>query len=179
MTTDSHQSRLSKNTVNLILDIGLLLMALVLYEPHASGIVIHEWLGIVMAAVLLVHILLHWNWIAAVTRHFFSSLRGRSRLSYLLSAAIFVGFTAILFSGLMISQSVLPLFGMETAEGGFWRWLHSIAADITFGLVALHIALRWQWLVNSTKRYLKPPEWGRQQQTAVLKAQEPIERIGN
>lgn len=147
----------NRQRTNLLLAIGLLVILLVLYEHRATGIVLHEWLGLTIGGLLVVHLLLHWEWIAAVTRRFFGPTSWQARLNYGLNLALFSTFTAILFSGLMLSESILPLVGQTAPGGRFWHWLHHIAADLALWLVALHIALHWRWLANAIQRHIIAP----------------------
>jgi hypothetical protein len=139
---------------NLLLDIGLLVFFLFAYEPRATGIGLHEWLGVAIGSVLLVHLLLHWEWIAAVTRRFSGKTSRQARVNYVLNLTLFIAFTGTLFSGLMISESLLPLVGLAAVGGGFWHWLHGFAADLTFWLAAVHIALHWKTLANMLQKYI-------------------------
>lgn len=150
-------SSVNRMRINLFLDIGLFLIFLIIYEEKATGNAIHEWLGLTMGAVLLVHILLHWQWVVVVIRRFFQRLTREVRLNAIVNICIFICFTAILFSGLMISESVMPLFGVRRMEVPFWKWLHHIASDVTLWLIAIHIGLHWRWIVNVVKRQLVAP----------------------
>lgn len=142
---------------NLLLDIGLLLVFLAIYEQRATGLTIHEWGGLIVGGGLMVHILLHWQWVASNTRRFFRRLAGEIRLNYFINVLLFVAFTTAMVSGLMISHVVLPRFGLHMGQSPFWQWLHSLSADIALWLVALHIALHWGWIVNAVKRCLVAP----------------------
>lgn len=151
--TALNKSILSRTKTNLILDIALFLVFLVVYEAKTTGETVHEWLGVGLIAVIIIHILLHWQWVVSITRRFFQRIRTEPRINYIVNMAIFISFTTIIFSGLMMSHSVLPFFGLAAPDTPFWKMLHSQASDITLGLVALHIALHWQWLANAVKRY--------------------------
>jgi cytochrome b len=152
-----NKSVLSKTKTNLMLDIALFLAFLVVYEAKATGETVHEWLGVGIIAVIILHILLHWQWVTNITRRFFQQIKTEPRINYLVNVAIFISFTTVIFSGLMMSRSVLPFFGLEAATTPFWKMLHSQASDVTLWLVAFHVALHWQWLVNAVKRYVVVP----------------------
>jgi hypothetical protein len=140
---------------NVLLDGVFLIVFLIIYEEHATGITIHEWGALALAIVAVVHILLHWSWIVAFGKRFFQNIRGDIRFNYVLNALLFLAFTAVTFSGLMMSEAVLPAIGIRLGENGFWHWLHSLTADISLGLVALHIALHWKWIFSTVKRLVK------------------------
>jgi hypothetical protein len=146
---------------NLLLDIVLLLVFLAIYEQRATGLTIHEWGGLIVGVGLMVHILLHWQWVACNTRRFFRRLAGEIRLNYLINGLLFVAFTTAIVSGLMISHVVLPRFGLHLGHSPFWQWLHSLSADVSLWLVALHVALHWGWIVNAIKRCLVAPFFSR------------------
>ena len=84
----------------------------------------------------------------------FSKLARQARINYVLNLALLVAFTLIIFSGLMISEEVLPLLGLQGVHGGVWKSLHTLAADAVVWLVGLHIALHWKWIVTNVKKYL-------------------------
>lgn len=174
MTTQTigKQKTMNKTRINLFLDIGLLLAFLLLTEVRATGLTLHEWGGLLLVAVLVVHILLHWDWVQAVTRRFFQKNTLEVRLRYIINVVIFVGFTAIILSGLMISHRVLPFFGLQHSESRFWHWLHHEATNLVIWSVALHIGLHWNWVVKNVKRYLPWPT-RTEQQPVNLPATEP------
>ncbi|MFN8458750.1 MAG: DUF4405 domain-containing protein [Anaerolineae bacterium] len=151
--TTIKKSTMSKTKINLGVDMALFLVFLVVYQAKATGEAAHEWLGVGLAAAFIIHILLHWEWVIVITRRFFQKIKSEPRINYLLNAGLFICFTTIIFSGLMISRSVLPFFGLEAADTPFWKMLHLTAADISLWLVALHVALHWRWIVEAVKRY--------------------------
>ncbi|MBK7896662.1 MAG: DUF4405 domain-containing protein [Candidatus Promineifilaceae bacterium] len=136
--------------VDLLIAGGFLLAA----QPHLTGMAIHEWLSLGLGVGFLTHILLHWRWVFETTRRLFGKLAGQARVNYVLNLALLVAFTLIIFSGLMISEEVLPLLGLQGVHGGVWKSLHTLAAEAVVWLVGLHIALHWKWIVTNSKKYL-------------------------
>jgi hypothetical protein len=160
-----HRQNISART-NLIIDAAIFVAFLVATAPRLSGISIHEWLGVAFGAAVIVHLLLHWQWIIAVGRTMLTKARANARVNYLLNIALFIDATLITFTGLMISQVVLPLFGIRLPEGFFWRRLHSLSSDAGVILVGLHIALHWQWVLKTTARlfgFMRPTPKPRQE----------------
>ena len=155
--TTVKKSTISKTGINLIVDVILFLVFLVVYQEKATGITWHEWLGVGIVAVIVTHILLNWQWVVSITKRFFQKLHAEPRLDYVVDLGISIGFTTVIFSGLMMSRSVLPFFGLEAASSSLWKTLHATSADVTVWLTALHVALHWRWIVNAVKRYALAP----------------------
>jgi len=151
-------SRIKGSIVNLLLDIVLLLIFLFVYEQKATGNIVHEWLGAAIAVILITHVLLHWQWAVSFTKKIFQKIGAEPRINYILDAAIFINFTTILFSGLMMSKVLLPIIGLESSVSPFWKSLHSVSTDIILLLAAIHIGLHWNWIINNFKQLLTPVE---------------------
>lgn len=151
------KKQLNQTKVNLAVDSGIFVGFLVATEPHFTGIAVHEWLGIAFGAAIITHLLLHWQWIVAITRRFLSNIPWRARLNYLLNMLLFIDITLIIYSGLMISRVALPSLGLSLGAGGAWRGIHSLTANLSLVLVGLHVALHWQWIVKAIKRYVIEP----------------------
>ncbi len=142
---------------NFWLDVLILGGTLVALQPQFTGIAVHEWLGVTAAAALIFHVVLHWHWVLGITRTFLRNLFHISRLNYLLDAALFVAFTVVMTSGLVISRSVMPSFGMQALSSRSWTEIHNISANLTLLLVALHFALHWSWVKNTFNRLVGAP----------------------
>jgi hypothetical protein len=144
----------NRNLRNLLLDIGMFIVFLLAMDPHLTGLAIHEWISLAFGATIIVHLLWHWEWIVGVTRRLFGRMNTRTRLNYILNSLLFIAFTLIIASGLMISEEILPLLGLQLEHSRFWRWLHGTAADASILVIGLHVALHWSWIVNMFKRML-------------------------
>jgi hypothetical protein len=151
-------NRIKGSKVNLLLDIVLLLIFLFVYEQKATGNIVHEWLGAAIVVILVTHVLLHWQWAVSFTKRFLQKIGAEQRINYMLDAAIFINFTTILFSGLMMSKVLLPIIGLRSSVSPFWKSLHSVSTDIILLLVAIHIGLHWNWIINNFKQLLTPVE---------------------
>ena len=143
-----------RNRLSLYLDLAIFLGFLVAMAPHWSGIAVHEWLSIAFGAAIVLHLLLNWQWIAGVTKRFFSRVHWLARTNYVLNVALFIDMVIVIFTGILISEHVLLLLGITTARGGVWRGLHDASANIAVLLVGLHLALNWQWVVTAFRRYV-------------------------
>lgn len=149
--------RSTVNKTNLFLDLGILGAFLVAMEPFLTGLPLHEWLSVAFAAVVIIHILLHWQWVVSVGLNFFKKLFHTSRLKFVVDALMFLAVTTVMMSGIMISRSVSAALGIELVSNPAWRFLHSLSANLSMGLVGLHFALNWRWVAAMAKRYIAGP----------------------
>ena len=146
-----------KNKTNLLLDIGVFAAFLIALEPDLTGIAIHEWLSLAVAGTIIVHLLLHWRWITTIAVRYFKNLFHSSRLQFLVDALFFVAFTTVMMSGILISRSILPALNIQLAENHSWRMVHSLSANISLAMLALHVGLHWKWILNMIKKYITQP----------------------
>jgi len=147
----------NKTKTNLFLDITIFTAFLVSSNPSITGLAVHEWFGVAFAAALLTHLLLHFDWVVSVTRTFFKKLFHESRLNYVINALLFVAMTGAILSGLMISKNVIATLGIQLSVSQGWRSIHTLSADLSLVMVAVHAALHWKWIVNSVQRYIVTP----------------------
>ena len=159
-----------KVKTNLLIDLGIFVALLVALEPGLTGIPIHEWFSAAFAGAIVVHLLLHWDWIVNVMVKFFKKLFHTSRLQFAVDTLLFVAMTAVIASGLMISKTVMPALGLSAIRNPMMQGLHSLSANATLLLVGVHFALNWNWVVNAVRRVIVVPLqslFHKQPQTAV------------
>lgn len=138
----------SKTRNKIITDLIVAAATVTLLSEKLTGTAIHEWLGIAALAAVLTHLLLSFDWFAAVTKRFFQKQSLQTRLNYLFSALLFIAMTVAFYSGLMISKVALPTLGLSITGGMGWKSLHSLSSDATLFIVGLHLALNWKWVMR-------------------------------
>lgn len=147
-----------QNRNKLLVDLGAFIAFLISMNPRSSGTTVHEWLAISLGGVIIVHLLLNWNWIAEISSRFFRRAGGNSRLNYILNWLMFIDGVLIMLSGIMISRSVMPFFGITMPANFAWRGLHDTSANLFLVVLGLHLALHWSWIKNTIKRLLAQKE---------------------
>jgi hypothetical protein len=146
------------NKTNLLIDTGLLAAFLISASPHFTGNLIHEWLGVALAVAIIVHILLHWNWIVSVGARYLKNLWHVSRLQFVVDILIFAAFIVLITTGLMMSKDVLVTLGIQVAQAGrSVKMIHSTASNVAVILTGLHVALHWKWIVSTVKNCIVVP----------------------
>lgn len=142
---------------NLWIDIGIFAGFLFAMNPALTGIAIHEWFSLALAAALIVHLLLHWRWVTTVVSQFFRRLFHASRLKFIADVLLFIAFTVVMMSGIMISRSLASVLGFSPATSSIWRFVHSASAEVSLVLVGLHFALNWNCVKAMIRRYILSP----------------------
>ena len=144
------------------LDVALVVSVCALQTVPFTGLILHEWLGLAMVAMVFVHLLLSWSWIASQSRRLLTLKSSRERINYLLNLALFACVTAVIFSGALISQEAVPmLIGAKAAPQMDWRWdsLHNDFSQTVLILSGLHLAINWDWaLAAARKIFSRVPE---------------------
>jgi hypothetical protein len=148
---------MSRNQLSLTLDLLLLLAVCALEVVSLTGLPLHEWLGVALCGAVLVHLLLQWTWIESRTRRVLAPLPRirRTRINYLLNLTLFVAMIVAIFTGVMISETVLPAIGLTGSRNRLWGQFHSLATGVVLLLVGLHLALNWQWVVRIARSFFQ------------------------
>ncbi|GAA5528192.1 DUF4405 domain-containing protein [Herpetosiphon gulosus] len=147
----------NRTKTNYVVDLVIGISFLIATAPNTTGEPIHEWLSMGLAVMVVTHLLLHWQWIVAITKKIFRKVAWQQRINYILNIGLFIDMTIIMFTGIMISKTVVPLLGLELPNSMTWRSLHGLASDAGVFLIGLHLALHWDWIVRTSKRYLIQP----------------------
>jgi hypothetical protein len=148
----SRQRVLARTRIDFWLDALLLVAYTLAYSLGFTGIAVHEWLGIGLGVVLLVHLTLHWDWVIRTTRKLLRPA-GRERFIWLVNLLLLLTMTLCVASGILISEVALPQLGITVPASPFWRQMHGTTATLTLILVPIHAALRWRWIVGVARRF--------------------------
>ncbi|HVW83164.1 MAG TPA: DUF4405 domain-containing protein [Bryobacteraceae bacterium] len=141
------------------LDAILLISVCALETVPFTGMIAHEWLGLAVAGMIVVHLLLSWAWIASSTRRLVTGASNRTRVNYFLNACLFACMTAVIFSGILISQHAMPALTKKEAADmtANFRWdrIHDRFSDLVVIFAGLHLAINWDWMAAAARRILR------------------------
>lgn len=140
------------NNIKISLSLVITIVMLLLMDPKSFyGISFHEWAGLIIGVLFIIHKALNWNWIKKVTRGFFRKCPGRVRFQYLLDVLLLVGIILMIISGIAIARTIdfswLNLGGTRR----FWRAMHTSSSFITLALFGIHLGLHWSWILHVLK----------------------------
>ena len=139
---------MSKPVKNWWIDAVLMVGYLFCFYVEFTGVAGHEWLGVGLTILTLVHLWLHWDWVKAITLRFFKGTNMKNRWYYVIDFLIVLGFIVILETGLIIST----WFNLAIENYLVWLDLHIYSSFATLGLLVLKVGLHWRWVVNTTRK---------------------------
>ena len=142
----------TRNAWNVVIDLVIFGAFVVATAPRFTGIALHEWLSLAFAAVIVIHIVIHWQWITTVGMGFVRKLGASGRFSFVLNVLLFIAVTLLTYSGIAISRDAMPSLGIDIHGTMAWRGLHHAFSNICVVIIGLHVALHWRWIVNLFRR---------------------------
>lgn len=137
-----------RNRMSAIIDSIMFGIFIVTTAPQFTGISLHEWLGVGLAGITVVHLVRNWEWIIATINKLLSPGNTHNKTSIILNIVLFVLFTLVTYSGIAISEDIMPWLGITWLENTDWRRLHNLFSTLTVVTMAAHIALHWNWIVQ-------------------------------
>jgi Domain of unknown function (DUF4405) len=158
------------------LDAILLVAVAALQTPRATGLAGHEWLGLAFAAIVAVHLLVNWRWIVGTLRRITSPGSRRSKINLLLNGTLFVFMALTVFSGLVISEVVLPLIGFQPSILRAWRQIHSLFSTLSIVIVGFHLGLNWDWIAGAIRKRVLVQGVGHATAVSEVEVAAPSER---
>ncbi len=124
-------------TAKLVLDVVAAALVVAAVLPQLTGITAHEWLGLAALAALLLHIAASLGSLVGLV----GAARKGSPLALAriaLDAALFVALSVCVVSGMLISATVLSVFGLFAPGYFVWDPLHAISAKVLLTLALVH-----------------------------------------
>lgn len=159
---------ISKTRLFLGLDALLFSLFAFVSLPRSTGIFFHQWLGIVLLAGIIVHVIVHWKWIVTIARRYFQKLPRPTRINFWVDLLIAITFVTTIVSGLMISRGLLnPSAAVgfrefHRASGEAFRrqgrsglaGVHGLSASLLTLGIGSHLFLHRKWILDTTRRYI-------------------------
>ena len=133
--------------VRICLDAAMFVLFLLLMEQHLIADAAHEWLGITLFILFLIHNAINYKWYAAL----FKGKYNTNRIVFTVTDfLLWITMFGCIASSLIISGTVFSDLNLRGTA--FGRALHLIATAWAFVLMALHLGLHWAGFVGMAKR---------------------------
>jgi hypothetical protein len=136
----------------LCLDTAMLLLVVVLECINFTGLQWHQWLGFAFCPVVLLHVVMQWQWFITQFRRMLTPGAWRVRVNAGLNLLLLVMMAAVLFSGVFVSSQAVEFVGESFGRVRIWHEVHGWLNVALVVLVGLHLALNWDWMIAALRR---------------------------
>lgn len=134
----------AKQIIKIVTDIAMTVVLLFLMSYSLIGETLHEWLGIGMFALFILHHILNSKWSGRLFKGKYTPYR---ILQTALVALALVSMLGSMVSGVILSRTVLPF--LPITGGQSWaRTLHMLSAYWGFVFISLHLGLHWSMMMG-------------------------------
>ena len=133
-----------QRVLKIIVDIAMTAALLLLMAFELVGRQAHEWIGIVMFVLFVIHHILNRKWTGHLLRGKYPPIR---ILQTLLAVLLLICMMSSMVSGIVLSEYVFEAFSIR----GGWSWariLHMLAAYWGFVLMSLHLGIHWHMMLG-------------------------------
>lgn len=125
-----------KKYIKMSIDILMTIMFVVLMSYPVTGNILHEWLGIGIFVLFILHNILNLKWYKAIGKGQYS----RSRTFHtIINIMLLISMFGMMLSGILISRDALEF--LQLNSGMFGRELHLVSTAWGFILTAMHCGL--------------------------------------
>ncbi|MFD1774003.1 DUF4405 domain-containing protein [Paenibacillus rhizophilus] len=145
-----------KMIVRLSIDTIMTVLFIIMMAYRLTGNTAHEWTGITLFTLFIIHNVLNLNWYKAIFKGKYSAVRVIRTAVNLLLLLVMLG---MMVSGLIISQTVFSLIQFISID--FGRKLHHLSAYWGFVLMSIHLGLHWGMIMGAARRMRRNPKASR------------------
>ena len=142
-----------KQILKIVTDILMTLTLLLLMAYSLVGETAHEWLGIGMFVLFIVHHILNRKWTQNLRKGKYTPYRILQTALVVLSLTSMLG---SMISGIVLSRHAFSFLRISTGQS--WaRVLHMLSAYWGFTFMSVHLGLHWSMMMRMAKRVFKTP----------------------
>lgn len=114
------------------------------HGPASGPQPVHQWLGLLIVAGMVAHLVAHWSWLARVTRTTKAGLRRRTRGNYAIAVVLGVLVLVVAVSGVGLGG----LWGEELARASAWKGVHHLCSKLLLLVAGWHVVRHRRWIVG-------------------------------
>ena len=138
----------AKRKIKMAIDLAMTMLLPVLMAYSLVGEEIHEWLGIVMFLLFIIHHALNWGWHKNLVKGPYPPIRILSTGINLLLVIIMV---ALPVSGIMMARHTFQFIHFRSGTASA-RLIHLLASYWGVVLMSLHLGLHWNMILEMVRR---------------------------
>lgn len=122
--------------LKIVVDIAMTILFLVMMAYHVTGNTLHEWLGVMLFVLFILHHILNWKWHVRIFKGRYTVMR---ILMMGVNVLLFLSMVGMMISGILLSHEVFGFLHLRA--GMFGRRLHMVSTAWGFCLMAVHLGL--------------------------------------
>lgn len=131
-----------KRIIKIAVDLSMFILLTLLMGEHLISEAVHEWIGVAVFVLFIVHIVLNYRWYATLFKGRYTAKRiVQTVINFLLLMAILL----CIISSLFVSGNVFAFLNLNNGHLG--RILHLIITAWVYILCALHLGFHWNGFV--------------------------------
>lgn len=136
-----------KQMIKIVIDITMTVLFLVLMAYHITGNKLHEWLGVTLFLLFIVHHILNFKWYRGLFKGKYTASRV---LMVIVNFLLFAAMVGMMVSGIMLSHDIFGFLNLRAGMLG--RRLHMVSTAWGFCLMSAHIGLHWGMVIGMAKK---------------------------
>jgi hypothetical protein len=133
--------------IRLIIDLTMNILLLVAMAYQITGNTIHEFVGVVLLILFVIHNILNKRWYNTIIKGRYNV---RRILSIVVNLLFLVSMAVAIISAVPISSEILPYIPVENDM--IFRQIHIQASYWGFVFMAVHIGMSWGTIINSVRK---------------------------
>ena len=154
----------SKTLGKIVVDVGMTVLLMLLMAFERIGRTAHEWIGVGIFVLFIVHHLLNRNW----SKNLFRGKYPPSRvLQTALAVLVLLTMLGSFISAVLISREVFAFLPIRGGRG-FGRTLHMLSAYWGLICLSLHLGLHWNAMMGRAGRLCGSPSRARRIALRIL-----------
>lgn len=138
-----------KKKIQIIVDLAMTTALPVLMSYAMVGEATHEWVGISMFTLFIIHHILNYRWHQNLLKGRYSGIR---ILGTVINILIFAIMICLMVSGIMMSRHVFIFLHIDGGSTSFARTIHLLASYWGFALMSVHLGIHWGMLMGIVKK---------------------------
>lgn len=136
-----------KSKQKILIDVMMTILFMIQMAYHITGNRLHEWLGVFLFALFILHHVFNRNW-------YKNLLKGKYTLPRIvmitINTLLFVSMIGMMVSGIMLSRDVFSFLNLRS--GMFARRIHMVSTSWGYLLMSMHIGLHWGLVSGRMKK---------------------------
>ncbi len=144
----------AKRKIKMVADIVMTVLLPVLMAYSLAGEAVHEWLGIVMFFLFVVHHAFNWRWYKNLLKGTYLHFRV---LGTGINLLLVIVMAALPISGIMMAKHTFHFIRFPSGTASA-RLIHLLASYWGFVLMCLHLGLHWNMILGAGRKMMRMKE---------------------